>query len=1042
MLVGERRPADGDLPLPETVQGIIAARLDALRADGEGAAPGRGRGRQGVLARALARRRRDRATVEDAAPRPRAQGVRPARAPLVGRGRDRVRVPARARPRRRLRRRSRARRAPRSTRLAAEWIESLGRGDDRAELLAHHYLAGARVRARGRARHGERSRERARPALRRGRRPSALARRARRRRPLLRGGARALAARRPERPAAARRYGRSADVRRRRRGLRPGRGGRATSSAPRATREAAAEAESAARLRRWLLRGDRAELETRSSRALELAPATEPGRCAAICRARSPRFAMLADDERAGDRARRGGARAGRAARPPPVRAHALNNIALRAHVGSATASGLADLERALSSRGTRRGGSSARSAISRRCLHRLGELDALARDDSSEALELAASSAWASPALVQGRDVAYRLLGGDGTRRRAAARRAFIALRAGGRSAWRPSATAGARGSRSRAATPERAVAWLEQSVEGAREARDLQMLCPTLAISAPGRASSGDAASLALAREVARRFTAECARALARRLAEGAWCVLNRHGRRRRSLAARRASSPTPWVDGGRGALRRRLRRAAEIYAELGSPLLGGRRPPVGRRPLAAQGRAAEADAQARRRSRSSARSARPRTSAPGRGAPGGCGVASCRRSGGTPRVAWRSSHSATPPPTTGRASSPSWASALAATAARRPLSQTVTIGLLGREQVAAAANEPVRHVAAAGDVPVGVLVRLAHVEHLDRVLGDEPLELVERHRLRPLVVGGRQRRSRRGRGRRPRAGRARRARLVLGRRADHDRLLGQEHEARLGREARAVDRHVDRAVRVAGEEHGERAGRRGRRRRPDRRARATARGAPTNGPRLSATIRSMFGGRGGATAADVVDERPRSLDDAERRVEPALEADRRRRLRAHPRAAERAGDVAGEDLDAVAEVDEPAQAVEEAARAVERRHGEVGPRGVADEERVAGQHEPRLVAARAVDDREGTCARAGGPACAARAARPRRRAPRRRPRAARTGTPAPRPGARAPGSRARARSGRGRRGGRRACASRARATMRTPSRSACSR
>ena len=90
-------------------------------------------------------------------------------------------------------------------------------------------------------------------------------------------------------------------------------------------------------------------------------------------------------------------------------------------------------------------------------------------------------------------------------------------------------------------------------------------------------------------------------------------------------------------------------------------------------------------------------------------------------------------------------------------------------------------------------------------------------------------------------------------------------------------------------------------------------------------------------------------------------ERRVEPALEADRRRRLRAHRRAAEGARDVAGEDLNAVAELDEPPQAVEEALGSLLRLDREIRPSRVADEQRVAAEHEPRLVAPGAVDDRE---------------------------------------------------------------------------------
>ena len=77
------------------------------------------------------------------------------------------------------------------------------------------------------------------------------------------------------------------------------------------------------------------------------------------------------------------------------------------------------------------------------------------------------------------------------------------------------------------------------------------------------------------------------------------------------------------------------------------------------------------------------------------------------------------------------------------------------------------------------------------------------------------------------------------------------------------------------------------------------------------PTNGPRLSATIalhvRRPRRRAGACVRHELV---LAALDEAQRRVEAALEADRGRGLRAHRGAAERAGDVAGEDLDAVAE------------------------------------------------------------------------------------------------------------------------------------
>ena len=62
-----------------------------------------------------------------------------------------------------------------------------------------------------------------------------------------------------------------------------------------------------------------------------------------------------------------------------------------------------------------------------------------------------------------------------------------------------------------------------------------------------------------------------------------------------------------------------------------------------------------------------------------------------------------------------------------------------------------------------------------------------------------------------------------------------------------------------------------------------------------------------------------------------------------------------------MTGVDLDAVGQLREPAQRVEEPLRAGARLDREVGTRGVADEERVAGEDEPRLVAPVAVADGE---------------------------------------------------------------------------------
>ena len=75
---------------------------------------------------------------------------------------------------------------------------------------------------------------------------------------------------------------------------------------------------------------------------------------------------------------------------------------------------------------------------------------------------------------------------------------------------------------------------------------------------------------------------------------------------------------------------------------------------------------------------------------------------------------------------------------------------------------------------------------------------------------------------------------------------------------------------------------------------------------------------------------------------------------------------RAAERPRDVARVELDAVAELAEPPQAVEEPACALVRFDGQVRAGRVPDEERVPGQDEPRLLGARPVGDGEGAVLR----------------------------------------------------------------------------
>ena len=185
-------------------------------------------------------------------------------------------------------------------------------------------------------------------------------------------------------------------------------------------------------------------------------------------------------------------------------------------------------------------------------------------------------------------------------------------------------------------------------------------------------------------------------------------------------------------------------------------------------------------------------------------------------------------------------------------------------------------------------------------------------------------------------------------------------HTGCVRVEHEAGLRGEARAGDGNVDRARPVPGQvgvdgPHVEELRVLGRdcellreRRLADER------------PRFVSTMRARFGGFGALIAADSATNSS-TCGELQRRVEAALEPDRGRRLRAHRLAAERAGDVAGEHLDAVGELEQPAQRVEEPLGALDGSDREVGPGGVADEEGVAGEHEPGLVAARVVDDGE---------------------------------------------------------------------------------
>ena len=165
----------GDLPLPETVQGLIAARIDGLAPEEKALLQD-----ASVIGKVFwpgalpARRRADPA-------RARAEGVHPPRPPLLDRRRDAVRVPPRARPGRRLRpdpARGAGREAPARGRVARVARRRPHRGPrrDARPPLPRGALALSRG---GRPRHDGATRAGA-TCVRRGRAARALAQRRRR----------------------------------------------------------------------------------------------------------------------------------------------------------------------------------------------------------------------------------------------------------------------------------------------------------------------------------------------------------------------------------------------------------------------------------------------------------------------------------------------------------------------------------------------------------------------------------------------------------------------------------------------------------------------------------------------------------------------------------------------------------------------------------------------------------------------------------------------------------------------------------------------
>ncbi len=823
-LVAERGAGDGDLPVPDTVQALIAARLDALAPDAkrvlQGAAvvgkvfwPGAlGEAVPEEMLQALERRefirRERRSSVEGEAQ----YAFRHVLVRDVAYGE----IP-------------RGERADRHESVA-RWIESLGRGEETAELLAHHY-AQALEYARAAGRDTQALARRSLPALAEaGRRAQSLG--------ALESAGRffdaalelteahdetwaALVVDR----ATALMYSSVDDIG-------PVAEAAGVFRAAGASQEAA-RAEMTIGERLWL-NARPGEADLHLSAAEQLVADAPPSRAKAYVLAELARFAGLGDAyDRAIERAT-GALAMAEQLDLPVISAHALNSRGI-ARVGLGDfEGGLGDLEASIEI---------TRGRDAPELIRALGNLASIttglgdlpkSRALTVEALELATELGVGEPTRWLTGEVA-NLDYLQGSWDTAAPRIARLAEEHLATPFWMGPVVFAWHGRLlvARGAVDD-ARPWLERAASGARNARDLQMLMPSLAIAARAYEELGDDGALALAREVLAK--GRTGGSLGDDWLKEIWFVLDRHGLVEELRPMLAQLDRTPWVDAAVALVDGDLAKAADIYAQLPAPaveadvrmraadrLAGGRAGCGGGRRGAASARLLPVGGRDGAHSR-------------GRVAAGGrqLGVAAAaerdRLVALLPLGDAAAEHRAGVEPLVGQgAGGNSGTRAALADGDDR---------LLGRQHVRAAADEPVRDVAASRDVALGVLVGLADVEHLDRVVLDQLLELVERHRLGVLVVGAVEHVA----GQledpdRPQAAGGA-LRLVLGRGADDDRLVVEEHEPGLRREARAVDGHADRAVRVRGEVDVERPdveddGIAGLRQQPDRLRRADERG-----------------------------------------------------------------------------------------------------------------------------------------------------------------------------------------------------------------
>ena len=165
---------------------------------------------------------------------------------------------------------------------------------------------------------------------------------------------------------------------------------------------------------------------------------------------------------------------------------------------------------------------------------------------------------------------------------------------------------------------------------------------------------------------------------------------------------------------------------------------------------------------------------------------------------------------------------------------------------------------------------------------------------------------------------------------------------------------------------------------------------RAGAPRRVSITSGPRLSATMLRKFGGCGPSAAVVCAHELVLVVDRAAAPCARARSRSSRTTLRSMPGPPHIEPPRWPGHSSAVSGSESSCSCSERkiAARALLLVDREVGPRDVADEQAVAGQHGPRLARRGRCRSARTRCARAGGPACAARGRAARRaRAPSRR-------------------------------------------------------